>query len=111
MSVPARFRRIIHQQAQVSSFDTFYSNLDILTIVLLSDIFDNSRHLHGIHQTVLKNALAIRPCNYEVASEPLLSKVAGCIPVLSSHYIGKCAAPVLKRSTYMHRKIEQHSNI
>ena len=36
LSVPARFCRIIHQQAQVSSFETFYSNPESLTIVLLS---------------------------------------------------------------------------
>ena len=34
--MPARFRRIIHQEAQVSSFETFYSNPKSLTIVLLS---------------------------------------------------------------------------
>ena len=34
--MPARFRRIIHQQAQVSSFETFYSKRESLTIVLLS---------------------------------------------------------------------------
>ena len=44
-AVPARFRRVIHQQAQVSSFETFHSNPESLTIVLLS-------HLHGIYQTV-----------------------------------------------------------
>ena len=33
--MPARFRRIIHQQAQVSSFETFYSNPESLMIVLL----------------------------------------------------------------------------
>ena len=47
---------------------------------------------------LLENALAIRPCNCEAASEPLLPKVARCIPVLPSRYIGKCAAHVLKRS-------------
>ena len=47
---------------------------------------------------LLENALAIRPCNCEAASEPLLPKVARCIPVLSSRYTGKCAAHVLKRS-------------
>ena len=47
---------------------------------------------------LLENALAIRPCNCEAASEPLLPKVARCIPVFSSRYIGKCAARVLKRS-------------
>ena len=33
--MPARFRRIIHQQAQVSLFETFYSNPESLTIVML----------------------------------------------------------------------------
>ena len=47
---------------------------------------------------LLENALAIRPCNCEGASQPLLPKVARCIPVLPSRYIGKCAARVLKRS-------------
>ena len=51
---------------------------------------------------LLQNALAIRPCNYEVASEPLLHKVARCIPVLSSHYIGKSAALALKCSANSH---------
>ena len=41
---------------------------------------------------LLENALAIRPCNYGAASEPLLPEVARCIPVLSSRYIGKYAA-------------------
>ena len=33
--MPARFRRIIHQQAQVSSLETFYSEPESLTIVKL----------------------------------------------------------------------------
>ena len=33
--MPARFHRIIDQQAQVSSLETFYSKLESLTIVLL----------------------------------------------------------------------------
>ena len=40
---------------------------------------------------LLENALAIRPCKYEAASEPLSLKVAGCIPVLSLRYIGNRA--------------------
>ena len=49
-----------------------------------------SRHLHGVlTKLLLENALAIRPCNCGAASEPLLCKVARCIPVLSSRYIGK----------------------
>ena len=47
---------------------------------------------------LLENALAIRPCNYGAASEPLLPKVVRYIPVLSSRYIGKCDAHVLKGS-------------
>ena len=47
---------------------------------------------------LLENALAARPCNCEASLEPLLPKVARCIPVLSLRYIGKCAARVLKRS-------------
>ena len=53
---------------------------------------------------LLENARSIRPCNYDAASEPLLPKVARCIPVLSSRYIGKCAARVLKRSEITHVK-------
>ena len=34
--MPARFRRIIHQQAQVFSFETFNSKPESLMIVLLS---------------------------------------------------------------------------
>ena len=34
--MPARFLRIVHQHAQVSSFETFYSNPESLAIVLLS---------------------------------------------------------------------------
>ena len=52
----------------------------------------------GFTKLLLENALAIRPCNWEAASEPLLPKVARCIPVLPSRYIGRCAARVLKRS-------------
>ena len=37
---------------------------------------------------LLENALTIRPCNWEAASEPLLPKVARCIPVLPSRYVG-----------------------
>ena len=47
---------------------------------------------------LLESALVIRLCNCEAASEPLLPKVARCIPVLPSHSIGKCAARVLKSS-------------
>ena len=36
LAMPARFRRIIHQQVQVWWFETFYSRPDSLTIVLLS---------------------------------------------------------------------------
>ena len=49
-------------------------------------------------ELLLENARCIQPCNYDAASEPLLPKVAHCIPVLSSRYIGKFAARVLQRS-------------
>ena len=61
-------------------------------------VLNSSRHLHGIHQLLMENALAIRPCNYGAGSEPLLPRVARSIPVLSSHCIGKCSVGVLKRS-------------
>ena len=35
---------------------------------------------------LLENSLIIRPYNYEAASQPLLPKVARCIPVLSSFF-------------------------
>ena len=54
---------------------------------------------------LLENALAIRTCNYEAALEPLLPKVARCIPVLSSRYIGKYAVRVLKRSETNHQEV------
>ena len=51
--MPARFHRIIHQQSQVLSFETFYSTPESLMIVLLSKyILNSSRHIHGVHQTV-----------------------------------------------------------
>ena len=105
----ARFRRIIHQQAQVLSFETCYSKPESLTIVMLSNIlniYGIREYIYGIHgiismvftKLLLGNALGIRPCNCEAASEPLLPKVARCIPVLLSSNIGKCATRVLKRS-------------
>ena len=51
---------------------------------------------------LLENARAIRPCYCEPVLEPLLPKVARCIPVLLSRHIGKCAARVLKRSARTH---------
>ena len=63
-------------------------------------MLNSSRHLHGIvQQTVPGIALAIRPCNYGAASEPLLPKVARCIPV---HWASRCiensAPPVFWRA-------------
>ena len=42
----------------------------------------------AVTKLLLENALAIRPCNCEAALEPLLLKVARCLPVLSSRYTG-----------------------
>ena len=47
--MPAYFHRIIHQQAQILSFEAFCGNPESQMIVLLSKY--NSRHLHGFHQT------------------------------------------------------------
>ena len=62
------------------------------------NILNNNRHLHAFTKLLQRNALAVRPCNCEAVLEPLLPKVAHCIPFLSSHYIGNCTARVLKRS-------------
>ena len=59
---------------------------------------------------LLENAPAIRPCSCEAASEPLLPKVARCIPVLPSRYIGKCTARVLKRSDQCHDQVAPKSS-
>ena len=60
---------------------------------------------------LLENALAIRSFNYGAASEPLLPKVARCIPVLSSRCIGKCTARVLKRSDWAHARPNYEENV
>ena len=60
---------------------------------------------------LLGNALAIRPCNCEAVLEPLLPKVARCVPVLPSRYIGKCAARVLKRSEYTNKSARKAQSI
>ena len=50
--MPARFRRIIHQQAQISSFETFYSNPESLAIVLLSIYIELQPSSPWYNQTV-----------------------------------------------------------
>ena len=95
----ARFRRIIHQRAQVSSFETFCSNPAEPNDCAAVKIYSIAAIIIMVFtKLLLENASAIRPCNWEAASEPLLPKVARSIPVLPSRYIGKCAARVLKRS-------------
>ena len=59
---------------------------------------------------LLENALAIGLCNCGAASEPLLPKVARYIPVLSSRYMGQCAASVLKCSAFYNYIIIQQSS-
>ena len=71
-------------------------------IVLLSKYIEWQPSYPWYSPNLLENALAIRRYDCEAASEPLLPKVAHCIPVLSSRYIGKCAARVLKRSGLTH---------
>ena len=46
----------------------------------------------------MQDTLAVRRYDHEAVSELLLPKVARCIPVLSSRYIGKYTARVLERS-------------
>ena len=57
---------------------------------------------------LLENALSIRPCNYKAALEPLLLKVARCIPVLSSRYVGKRAGRTSSLNERMCIKREAH---
>ena len=54
---------------------------------------------------LMEDALAIRPCSCGAAPEPLLPKVARCIPVLSSCYMGKCATRVLKLYDLSHSAV------
>ena len=51
---------------------------------------------------LLENTLAVRPYNYEAASEPHLLKVVRCIPAPSLHYIGKCPVCVLMCLELLH---------
>ena len=95
----AQSHRIIHQQAQVFRHSRLFIVIPRAKgLCRCQNILNNSRHLHGFHQTVAGNALAVRPCNCEAVLEPLLPKVARCIRVLSSRNIGKCGARVLKHS-------------
>ena len=94
------FRRIIHQKAQVSSLEACYSNLKSQTIVLLSKYIEVFSIVFT--KLLLEDNLDIRLSNNcEAASEPLLAKVAHCVPVLTSRYTGKYAARVLKRSGFI----------
>ena len=73
--MPAHFGRIIHQQALLWSFETVYSNLESVTIMLLSKYIELAAVISMVFtKLLLENALAIRPCNYGAASEPLLPK-------------------------------------
>ena len=101
----AHFCRTIHQQAQVSSLETLHTNLESQTIVLMSNYIDNGSHYLGFRQLLLQDSLDVRRYDHEAASEPHLPKVACCIPVLSSRYIGKRAARVLKRSGCNHFRL------
>ena len=94
---------LIHQQAQVSSFETSYSNPESQTIVSLPKIYWITTAISMVFtKLLLENAFAIPPCNCEVVLKPLLPKAARCIPVLSSRCKEKCAIRVLKRSDKTH---------
>ena len=86
---------IVHQQAQVSSLETCYSNLESQIIVLLSEYIEQQQLCPWSSSNYCWKILW-NDC--EAASEPQMPKNAHCIPVLSLHYIGKCAAHVLMRS-------------
>ena len=63
--------------------------------MLLSSILNDTGFSMVFTKLLLENTLPVRPFNYEAASEPYFPILAGCIPVLSSGSIGKCAARVL----------------
>ena len=51
--MPARSRRIIHQQAQVSSFETSYTVIvKAKGLCRCQNISSNNCHLHGFQHTV-----------------------------------------------------------
>ena len=93
----ARFRRIGHQQAQVSSFETFYSKPESLTIVLLSKYIEQQLSYPWYSPNFCCKMLSLS--DLVTAKLPQSrSSVARCIPVFPSRYIRKCATRVLKRS-------------
>ena len=75
MSIAARFGRIIHQQAQVLSLETFYSNPESQTNCAAVKIYSTTAFISMVFtKLLLVNALAIRPCNYEAAPEPFFAQ-------------------------------------
>ena len=87
----------MHKQAQVSSFETFYSKPESLTYVLLSKYIEYQPSYPWYSPNCCWKMLLLSDLvTAKAASEPLLSKVARCIPVLPSRYTGKCAAPYSK---------------
>ena len=77
----AEFRRKIHQQAQVSLLETFNSNLESQTIVMLSNILNYSSYFQGFHQIITGKYSRCPTLTNKAASEPHLPRVARCIPV------------------------------
>ena len=91
-------------RARISSFETFYSDPESLTIVLLSKYVEWQPSSLWCSPNCCWKMLSLSDL---VTSEQLLPRVAHCIPVLSSRFMGKCAARVLKRSGYIHTGMEK----
>ena len=95
--MPARFRRIIDQQAQVSSIETFYSNSESLTIVLLSKYIEYQPSSPWYSPNCCWKLLSLSDL---VTTELPQSRSCRMLPVAYqfSHRFQKCPARVLKRS-------------
>ena len=65
--------------------------------MLMLQVLNSSSHLHGFTM-LLKNTLAIQPNSYKAAPEPPCPKLPVAYQV-SSRYMGKCAAHVLRLMT------------
>ena len=96
--MPAHSRRIIHQHAQASSFETFYSKPESLTIVLLSKYIEQQPSYPWYSPSCCWKMFSLSDLVTAKLPRAALSQVAHRIPVLPSRYIGKCADRALKRS-------------
>ena len=91
------FCRIIHQQANYLYWRLVMVILRAKRLCRCQNILNNSSHFLSFRQTCCK-ILSLFDVMTTKLPQLLLPKVSHCIPVLSSRYIGECAARVLKRS-------------